>query len=127
MRKVLWIACLIALAVAVPTLVGCSAATPAPSPSASSGAGASSSGAGGAAVSIANFAFNPADLTVKAGDSVTWTNNDSAPHTVTSDSGAFDSGQLSQGAKFTQKFDKAGTYSYHCTNHPSMTAKITVQ
>src|SRR4051812_40386937 len=54
----------------------------------------------GAAVSIANFAFQPASLQIAAGSSVTWTNADSTAHTVTSDSGAFDSGQLAPGATF---------------------------
>ncbi|MFZ3077633.1 MAG: cupredoxin family copper-binding protein [Candidatus Aenigmatarchaeota archaeon] len=79
------------------------------------------------AVTIQNFAFSPATLTVKAGTTVTWTNQDSATHTVTSDSGAFDSGQLSNGGSFSQTFNTAGTFDYRCNNHPLMTAKIIVE
>ena len=79
-----------------------------------------------AAVSIANFAFQPASLQIAAGSSVTWTNADSTAHTVTSDSGAFDSGQLAPGATFTQMFMTPGTFTYHCQIHPFMTATIVV-
>jgi plastocyanin len=80
----------------------------------------------GAAVSIANFAFQPASLQIAAGTTVTWTNADSTAHTVTSDNGAFDSGPLAPGASFTQTFDTPGTYTYHCQIHPFMTATIIV-
>jgi len=80
----------------------------------------------GTAVSIANFAFQPASLQIAAGSSVTWTNSDSTAHTVTSDTGAFDSGQLAPGASFTQTFMTPGTYTYHCQIHPFMTATIVV-
>lgn len=80
-----------------------------------------------AAVTIQNFAFSPATLTIKSGTTVTWTNMDSAPHTVTSDSGAFSSPQLSNGGSFSFTFNTAGTYSYHCSNHPYMKGTITVQ
>ena len=81
---------------------------------------------GGTAVTIANFAFQPASLQIAAGSSVTWTNADSTAHTVTSDAGAFDSGQLAPGASFTQMFMTPGTYTYHCQIHPFMTATIVV-
>ena len=68
-------------------------------------------------VAIANFAFNPASLTVKVGTTVKWTNSDSVAHTVTSDTGLFDSGDLSQGQSFSYTFTTAGTYPYHCTPH----------
>jgi plastocyanin len=81
---------------------------------------------GGTAVTISNFAFQPASLQITAGSSVTWTNQDSTAHTVTSDSGAFDSGALAPGASFTQMFMTPGTYTYHCQIHPFMTATIVV-
>ncbi len=81
----------------------------------------------GNAVSIASFAFGPASLTVKVGTTVTWTNNDSVTHTVTANAGAFDSGPLAPGHSFQFTFHKAGTYAYHCSIHPSMTATIIVQ
>ncbi len=80
----------------------------------------------GNAVTIANFAFGPAALTVAVGTTVTWTNSDTAGHTVTADDGSFKSGTLGTGATFTQTFAKAGTFAYHCSIHKSMTGTITV-
>lgn len=79
-----------------------------------------------ASVSISNFAFSPATLTVAKGTAVTWTNNDGAPHTVTSTSGAFDSGSLANGKSFTFTFSTPGTYTYRCNIHTSMTGQIVV-
>ncbi len=77
-------------------------------------------------ISIKNFAFNPPNATVAAGTTVTWVNDDQAPHTVTADDGAFDSGTLQPGQSYSFTFDKAGTYAYHCDIHPDMTATVTV-
>ena len=79
------------------------------------------------AVAIADFAFAPATLTITAGDTVTWTNEDQIEHTATSTTGAFDSGLLGQGASFSFTFATPGTYDYLCTPHPSMTGQIVVQ
>lgn len=79
------------------------------------------------AVAIADFAFAPATLTITAGDTVTWTNEDPVAHTATSTTGAFDSGELAQGESFSFTFTAAGTYDYLCTPHPSMTGRIVVQ
>ena len=76
-------------------------------------------------VNIQNFAFNPAVLTVKAGTTVTWTNNDSATHQIKSDT--FNSAGLSRGQKFSHQFNSAGTFNYSCAIHPSMTGQIIVQ
>ena len=76
-------------------------------------------------VSIANFAFSSANLTINAGDTVVWTNNDSAPHTITGS--GLDSGTLETGATFSHTFDTQGDYSYYCAFHPSMTASVTVK
>lgn len=81
--------------------------------------------AGAASVRMVDFAFNPTALTISVGTTVTWTNNGSSVHTVTGS--GWDSGQLQPGQSFKRTFDTAGTYDYHCTNHPSMTASITVQ
>lgn len=97
------------------------AASTAPASAAPSVAGASAG-----SVKIANFAFGPASLTVKVGATVTWTNSDSPTHTVTADDGSFDSGNIAPGATFKQTFTKAGTYTYHCAIHSSMTASVTV-
>ena len=78
-------------------------------------------------VIIQNFAFNPSSLTVPVNTSVTWTNMDASAHTVTSDTGLFNSGDLVNHGSFTYKFTIAGTYAYHCSIHTYMTATITVQ
>ncbi|MBI2629438.1 cupredoxin family copper-binding protein [Candidatus Pacearchaeota archaeon] len=78
-------------------------------------------------VEIKNFAFSPSSLTIKKGDSVRWTNRDSVEHTATSDNNAFDSSLLSNDESFTFTFNEAGEFSYHCTPHPYMKAKIIVE
>ncbi len=77
-------------------------------------------------VSIKNFAFDPQTITIKTGTTVTWTNDDSVLHTVTSD-GNFDSGTLDKDETFSYTFDEEGTFSYICTIHPRMTGKIIVK
>jgi len=79
------------------------------------------------AVTIKNFAFSPAQVTVKAGSTVRWTNQDSTAHTITSDDGKFNSGNLSTGGTFEFTFAAPGTYVYHCGIHPMMKATIVVQ
>jgi len=79
------------------------------------------------AVKIDNFSFGPASLTVAAGTTVTWTNNDDVPHTVVSDDKQFKSKALDTDDKFSYTFTKPGTYNYFCSVHPKMTAKIVVQ
>jgi plastocyanin len=78
-------------------------------------------------VSIENFAFMPASLSVQVGDTVTWTNNDDAPHTATADNGAFDSDTLDIGGTNSFTFTTAGEFTYFCSIHPDMTGTITVQ
>lgn len=77
-------------------------------------------------VRITNFTFEPANLTIAAGDSVTWINEDSAPHTATADSGAFDTGNLRQGQSATITYNGAASYPYFCAVHPRMRAQLTV-
>jgi plastocyanin len=81
------------------------------------------------AVTIDNFAFAPAMLTVPPGTTVTWTNKDEEPHTVMSaDAGqTFKSPALDTDDKFTFTFDKPGTYKYFCSIHPHMAATIVVK
>jgi plastocyanin len=84
----------------------------------------------GNSITIKNFAFDPSTLTVKTGTAVTWTNQDSAPHIVVSDTGspaAFSSDSLSTGASYKFTFAQPGTYTYHCSIHPSMKGTIIVQ
>lgn len=78
-------------------------------------------------VSIQGMAFNPLTLTVTKNTTVKWTNNDALSHTVTSDTGAFNSGTLSPTGTFSFQFTSTGTFSYHCSFHPDMTATIIVQ
>ena len=106
------------------------AATTAPTSAPAQSAAAPSSGGGGGganAVTIQNFAFGPATLEVPVGTTVTWTNQDSASHTVTADDGSFDSKALATGATFQQTFSTAGTFTYPCSIHTSMKATITVK
>ena len=77
-------------------------------------------------VSIENFSFSPASISVSAGDTVVWTNNDSVAHTVTSTDGAFDTGDIAPGASASVTFDNAGTFAYICSIHPSMTGSVDV-
>lgn len=77
-------------------------------------------------VTISGRAFSPATMTVAKGTTVTWTNQDSLPHTVTGDNGGPSSGQLSQGQTYPFTFDTAGTFDYHCANHSDMLGKVIV-
>ena len=98
------------------------------SSSATSTPAASSSG-GDVAIKMANIAFDPKDVTVKVGQKITWTNDDSTDHNVTADSGAdFKSKDFGKGGTFEFTPDKAGKITYECTLHPNMKgATITVQ
>lgn len=77
-------------------------------------------------VYIQGMAFSPATLTVNVNTTVKWTNKDDVSHTVTSDSPLFDSGSLANSGTFSFMFTSAGTFNYHCSLHPSMTAKVIV-
>jgi plastocyanin len=98
-------------------------------------AGVALAGCGGAAptastasaVTIRNFAFGPAPLTVSTGTRLTWTNQDSSAHTATAVDGSFDSGNLAQGQSFSRTFATAGTFAYRCTIHQYMTGTVVVR
>lgn len=77
-------------------------------------------------VVMSNLAFSPANITVTAGTTVTWTNNDSVNHTVTGDSGGPSSGQISGGQSYSFTYSTAGTFPYHCGDHANMTGTVTV-
>lgn len=79
-------------------------------------AAAGAAAAQGGAVTIANFQFTPATITVKAGSTVTWTNKEGA-HTVTADDGSWESPTLKAGQTFSRKFDRPGTHRYYCSFH----------
>lgn len=80
------------------------------------------------AVEIKGYAYKPATLTIKVGDTVTWTNKDNVRHTVTSDSGnELDSEYFATDQTYSHTFTKAGTYKYHCAPHPNMKATVVVE
>lgn len=101
-----------------------------PSVEASQAAGgapcAESAAAGEVKVSIEGFAFNPADITASVGQTVTFTNGDSAPHTATLDDGSCTTPNIANGASDGLTFTAAGTYPFHCNVHPNMKGTITV-
>jgi plastocyanin len=91
-------------------------------------AGGGGGSGGGAKVTMEGIKFNPASVTVKAGDKVTWTNKDSVGHDVTGDNfKSGDSGGLQNGDTFSHTFDKKGKFDYVCTVHPGMTGSVTVK
>jgi plastocyanin len=81
------------------------------------------------AVRIDNFSFTPAEITVPAGTTVTWTNRDDIPHTVTSadDPRAFKSAPLDTGDSFAYRFDHAGRFAYFCSLHAHMQGVVVVK
>jgi plastocyanin len=105
-----------------------STSTPAAEPSASAAeptAGAAKSGV--VEVSMKNIKFVPQAVTVKVGQKIHWTNDDTPAHNVTATSGAkFESGNMDPGAEFDYTPTKAGTIDYVCTIHPSQRGTITV-
>jgi plastocyanin len=80
-----------------------------------------------AEVKIDNFSFEPQAITVKAGATITWTNRDDIPHTVTSSDAVFKSKTLDTDDTFTTTFTKPGTYPYFCSIHPKMTGRVIVE
>jgi amicyanin len=79
-------------------------------------------------IMIRNFAFQPPEVTIKKGTLVTWVNEDSVGHTVTSNDGKFpSSGSFSKGESYQVQFNNPGTYTYHCTPHPYMKGTIIVE
>jgi len=72
-------------------------------------------------------AYTPNAITVSVGGTVTWTNNDSTSHTSTANGGAWNSGSIAPGGKFTMTFSAAGSFPYHCSIHPGMVGTVTVQ
>jgi plastocyanin len=103
-----------------------------PAPTAEDNGGASAGGGGGTGggtqVTMKDIKFNPGSVTVKPGGKVTWTNDDSVGHDVTSDT--FNSGGpggIDSGSTFSHVFKKAGTYKYVCTVHPGMEGTVKVK
>jgi plastocyanin len=78
-------------------------------------------------VLVSNFAFDPPTLTINAGTTVTWVNQDEEPHTATSADGKFASPALDTDQSFSFRFDAPGTYAYFCAVHPHMRGTIVVR
>lgn len=78
----------------------------------------------GVRIQVKNFAFEPAAITIKVGQKLTWTNDDVVPHTATADHNVWDSGQVAPGHSFTVTVIRPGMYEYTCLNHPFMHAKV---
>lgn len=78
-------------------------------------------------VNIEFAAYRPSQLDVLPGETVNWTNVSQRTHTVTSDTGLFDSGEVPGGGHFAFQFNEVGTYYYHCTIHPSIVGEIDVR
>jgi plastocyanin len=102
------------------------ATSPATSPGTAPATAPGTEPAGDSTVTIQDFAFGPAELSVAAGTTVTFVNNDTTAHTATADDGSWDTGTIEPGASATVTLDAAGTFAYHCQFHPNMTATITV-
>ena len=126
-------------ATSAPTVASSQAPAGEPSASAASGSSASAAAGGGGAPcapsdtagtvtdKIANFAFDPPQITAKVGDTITWTNSDSTGHTATVDSNeTCTTTTLASGASGGITFTQAGSYDFHCKIHPNMTGKIEV-
>jgi plastocyanin len=109
---------------AVPTAAPASA--PASAPSQAAAACEPVDGATGTPAQIKGFAF-PANITVKAGQAISWANGDSAPHTVTFDDGSCASGSIGAGSTVTVRYDVAGTFAFHCAIHPQMKGTLVVE
>jgi plastocyanin len=88
----------------------------------------SSSETSSATVNITNTLFSPSQVTIQKGDNVTWTNNDTADHTVTADTGNGPKSEtIKPGSKYTYTFDEAGSFQYHCDFHSAMHGTVVVQ
>jgi plastocyanin len=121
-RRGVWLLLLAALAAAVLSFAGLQAGGGAPTDVLRQTAATTHT------VMIKGYAYSPAAPTVSVGDTVTWTNMDTAPHTVTVTSGPekFNSGNLANGESYSFTFTKPGTYAYYCAVHPDMKATVTV-
>lgn len=122
-------AMLIAAACAAVLLAACgsssdSGSTSSANPTAAMG---SSGGGGGDAVTIEDFAYAPAGLTVSEGSTISFTNRDSTEHTATASGSGFDTGTIEKGQTKSVTLERAGTFDYVCTFHPFMHGTVTVK
>lgn len=123
MRRIVLLLC----AAGALAAAGCGSSDNSSSSSSSTPAASSSSSSGEVAIKMQNIAFDPKAVTVKVGQKVTWTNDDSVDHNVTSQSGeTIKSQNFGKGATFSFTPTKAGAIKYVCTLHPGMDATLTV-
>jgi len=134
MKKYLIISLIVLLATTCILVAGCTASTnvtTSPNSTVASTSATRSSPLSSNAeytVTIKNFAFQPSTLTIQKGTTVTWVNEDSVVHTVTSDDGKFpSSGDLNKADAYQYQFNTPGSYDYHCSPHPFMKGKINVE
>ena len=127
----------------IAALAACSASTTGGTPQASAQAptpGASAGGGGGGACAVAaagatatvtvqikDFKFSPQPVQAKVGDVIAWTNSDTAPHSATLDNGACDTKTIDVGSTAMLVFTAPGTYTYHCSIHPTQMKDYTIQ
>jgi plastocyanin len=79
------------------------------------------------AVDMRGYAFSPGNLSVPMGATVTWTNDDNAPHNATDRGDAWQTDTIGEGESTSATFDRAGEYEYYCTIHPQMRARLVVR
>jgi plastocyanin len=109
-------------------LAGCGGGGGTDSTSSASPPGSAAASGGAHSVTIQDYTYKPADITVAKGTTVAFTNKDATSHTVTSkDSGVFDSGPIKPGLRGQVTFEKSGTFAYYCVFHPFMKGTITVE
>ena len=108
-------------------IVACAPSQPAPEQTTDKTIGRTEGTGKVVAVSIKSFKFAPAEVNIKVGETVVWTNEDTTSHTVESSDGTLKSEELSKGDTYSHTFTKAGKYDYICGIHPSMHGSVTVQ
>ena len=118
---------ILAVTVGLIAFGGCNSGMTSPYSSSSTSTSGGTTNSSPNTIVVHNMAFGSSTLTVPKGTTVTWQNIDGVPHTATSDTGAWDSGNIPPGGSKSVTFNNAGTFPYHCTVHPMMTATIVVQ
>src|SRR5262245_31356246 len=101
--------------------------SPTPSPAQPPSGGSSSVTIPMGASTLGDRAYNPGEIAVAVGSTVTWVNTDTVSHTSTSDASQFDSGIIAPGGQFSSNFTAAGTFPYHCAIHPGMIGRVVVR
>jgi plastocyanin len=117
--RVVWVTVLAVLLLTFSLLAGCGGSS---SPGTTAGAAGNP-----LQIIMSNLSYQPQQLTVKVGDTVTWVNQDGPQHDVVANGGEFKSALLDNGGTFSFTFAKAGTYKYYCSIHPNMVGTVVVQ